>query len=161
MPPEDCIYYQVTDFERYLKTLRQSIGSLLNFSVSMSDPGKALGGPAGVVQTTDSSEANASLIKKLQELLPSEEELEGTTGVSVGQLTPSQNGIIFRAAWKCPRRNNCRRDTPAAIASPSARTSVPRVRCSGHADGSAGCCPVARSHGRSSPTTRLTTNSGV
>ena len=78
MPAEPCIYYQVTDFERYLKTLRQQVGSLLNFCVSMGDPTKALGGPAGITQTPGTSEDNAQLMKKLQELLPSEEELEGT-----------------------------------------------------------------------------------
>ncbi|HEY4311488.1 MAG TPA: hypothetical protein VGN12_18715 [Pirellulales bacterium] len=93
MPPEACIYFQVTDFDRYLKTLRQQLGSVFNYTTSsVAAPGTS----------TSGDEDDQKLVKKLQELLPSEQEIEGTTGVSVSHLVPSQHGVTFRAAVEMP-----------------------------------------------------------
>jgi hypothetical protein len=101
LPPEPCIYYQVTDFDRYIKTLRETIASVLDISSSL--PAQQLGlGGVDPHETAAGQEENAKFIARIKELVPSDEELEGTTGVSAGQLIVNQHGLTYRSAVEMP-----------------------------------------------------------
>ena len=105
LPPEPSIYYQVANFDTYLKSLRDSLGSLFEYSIATANRGP-LGARFGAATAgddgDDSEEVDVDLMKKLQALLPSEQELEGTTGVSVSQLVPNQHGVTLRTAIEMP-----------------------------------------------------------
>ena len=105
MPAEQCIYYQVTDFDRYLKTMRQTISSLFDLSTSMRDRQMQLQFQVGQDQggqKLKSDEEGAKISARVEELLPTDEELEGTAGVSVGHLIVNQHGLAYRGAVELP-----------------------------------------------------------
>ncbi|HVU89445.1 MAG TPA: hypothetical protein VHD36_19105 [Pirellulales bacterium] len=105
LPPEPSIYYQVANFDGYLKSLRESLGSLFEYSVSsrtMGTPTSITVGGGGGGGQDDGEKVDVELMKKLQALLPSEQELEGATGVSVSQLVPNQHGVTLRTAIEMP-----------------------------------------------------------
>jgi hypothetical protein len=105
LPPEGCIYYQVADFNSYVKSLRDSIGTVIEYSISAAGSsalGTPLGGAAASDDDDDDKEVEVQLMKKLQALLPTEQELEGATGVSVSQLVPGQHGVTLRSVIEMP-----------------------------------------------------------
>ena len=90
LPPEACLYYQVSDFNRYAKTIADAFMSALEL-------------PTGLA-INDSEEGSAATktLTKFKELLPSEEELEGSLGVMVGHLIVNQHGLVYRMALELP-----------------------------------------------------------
>ena len=100
VPAEPCIFYQVTDFDQYLKSMRQTIASVFEFSASMprSPRGGAISGGRrrGRQRQGGLGRRGRGTAARLKELLPTDEELEGTAGASVAQLLLNQHGITFR-----------------------------------------------------------------
>jgi hypothetical protein len=103
LPAEQCIYFHVTDFEKYLKTMRQTISSLFDLSNSLGNVPQTLGGPGGAIEVAPGAKADDSKVaEKMKELLPTDEELEGTAGVSVGRLIINDHGLTYRGAMELP-----------------------------------------------------------
>ena len=100
LPAEPCIYYQVTDFDQYMRSLRQTIISL--FDISTASWTAQLAG-VGDHAAEKPDEDTAKTVAKVKELLPTEQELEGTTGASVGQIIVNEHGLTYRAALELPR----------------------------------------------------------
>ncbi|MBI2823642.1 MAG: hypothetical protein HYX69_03000 [Planctomycetia bacterium] len=96
LPPEPCIYYQMMDFDRYVKTLRQTVVTMLELPLTMRARLGAVAPGAG-----DDQEGQ-KLVAKIKELIPNEEELEGTSGVAAGQLIVNGHGLLFRSAIELP-----------------------------------------------------------
>lgn len=90
LPPEPCLYFQVSDFNRYAKSIADAFMSALEL-------------PTGIAASGDEEAGAASrALAKFKELLPSEEELEGSLGVSVGHLLVNQHGLVYRMAIELP-----------------------------------------------------------
>jgi hypothetical protein len=90
LPPEPCLYYQVSDFNRYAKTIADAFFTALEL-------------PTGIAASDDEDAGAASkAIAKFKELIPTEEELEGSLGVSVGHLIVNQHGLVYRMALELP-----------------------------------------------------------
>jgi hypothetical protein len=90
LPPEPCLYYQVSDFNRYAKTIADAFMTALEY-------------PTGIAADDDEDAGAASkALAKFKELLPSEEELEGSLGVTVGHLIVNQHGLVYRMALELP-----------------------------------------------------------
>ena len=75
---------------RYVKTTRRVFNSLLNMTLKTQDEG-------------DPDDADlTSMLRTLQKLLPSEDELEGVFGVEVGQVVVSPQGLSSRSVIELP-----------------------------------------------------------
>ncbi len=90
LPPEPCLYYQVSDFNRYAKSIAEAFMSAFEMTMSIE------------ASESDEATAAAKTLAKFKELLPSEEELEGSLGVTVGHLLVNQHGLVYRMALELP-----------------------------------------------------------
>jgi hypothetical protein len=100
LPSEPSIYYQVTDFDQYIRSLRQTIISM--FDLSTASWTAQLAG-LGDEPEAKPDEDTAKTVARIKELLPTEQELEGTAGASVGQIIVNEHGLTYRGAVELPR----------------------------------------------------------
>jgi hypothetical protein len=113
LPPESGILYDLTDYNRSIKSLRQSLLGLLE-TVLAQMSGEVLGVPAAVVPGANDQpveldpaekaelERTKALLLKIKALLPTDDELEGVLGVGVGQAVVNQYGLQYRSAIELP-----------------------------------------------------------
>lgn len=107
---QPCLSYQISDAGASVKVTRQLLTSLLEAPLSMgigSQPGPTSGqplpfGPGLPGIATPPSPEQKELIEKLKSLLPSDAELEGVMGVSIGQTVVTDDGLIMQSALELP-----------------------------------------------------------
>lgn len=98
LPPQKCLWYSLAggssgaDIRQALQTLLNQLASPVPFAA----PPGAEGLPAAADPKL------AALVTKLKELLPTDEELDGTVGVSVSQTVVTDQGLVIQSALELP-----------------------------------------------------------
>ena len=110
LPPEAGIVYHVTDYNRSIKSLRQTVVSLLETALAQMGSQSLIAPAPGADDQPAESEAaekaelerTKALLEKIKGLLPTDDELEGVLGVGVGQAVVNQHGLLYRSAIELP-----------------------------------------------------------
>ncbi|MBL8825786.1 MAG: hypothetical protein JNM18_02285 [Planctomycetaceae bacterium] len=84
LPPEPSMAYQVLDGARYTKVIGQ-FRSLMTTAAAGGVP-----------------DAQAELIKALEKIFPTDQELEGILGVGVGGMQINNHGVVLRSVSDLP-----------------------------------------------------------
>lgn len=100
LPAAAGISYGVTDYSGYIKLLRQAL--LQSFESPLAAQSPLLQGAEGQPELQAALEKARALAEKLKGLLPNDEEMEGTLGVSVGQAEVTSQGLVYRSALELP-----------------------------------------------------------
>jgi hypothetical protein len=95
LPQGPALLYSLTDAGSSLKGTRQTLTMLLEGPQAMVPGGLPVPGPTRTPQ-------QAALIAKIKALLPSDEELEGTAGVSVSQIVVDDKGLVSQGVLELP-----------------------------------------------------------
>jgi len=99
LPPMPCFGYQLSDGGRNVKATKRAIEQLIE--LPLTQRARLAQIPGASAEAFDPAEA-AALTAKLKALLPSDEELEGVLGVSVGQTTLGEHGLSSQSALELP-----------------------------------------------------------
>lgn len=99
LPPAPCLIYQLSDAGLSVKTTKRAIEQMIELPLAQRARLAQL--PGANVPAGDTAAATA-FAAKLKELLPSDEELEGVLGVSVGQTTVNEHGLSSQSAVELP-----------------------------------------------------------
>ena len=99
LPRAPCLAYQLSDAGQSVKTIKRTIENLIDLP---STQRAALAQLPGAPVPAGDTAAAAAFAAKLKELLPSDEELEGVLGVSVGQTTVNEHGLSSQSALELP-----------------------------------------------------------
>jgi hypothetical protein len=102
--PRPCLAYRISDAGANVKITRQKLQSLLELPLSASlggTPASAVG--AGFELFSSSTpDDRKDLVEKIKSLLPSDDELEGVLGVSIGQTVVTDDGLVIESALELP-----------------------------------------------------------
>ena len=99
LPKAPCLAFQLSDAGQSVKTTKRTIENLIDLP---STQRAALAQLPGAPVPAGDSAASAAFAAKLKALLPSDEELEGVLGVSVGQTTVNEHGLSSQSALELP-----------------------------------------------------------
>lgn len=97
--PARSMIYQLSDAGSSVKTAKRTIENVIELPLT-----KQLG-PVRISSASESSADSAestAFAAKFKELLPSDEELEGVLGVSVGQTTLNEHGLSSQSVLELP-----------------------------------------------------------
>lgn len=99
LPPAPCLIYQLSDAGLSVKATKRAIEQMIDLPLAQRSRLARL--PGAAIDAGDTAAA-AAFAAKLKELLPSDEELEGVLGVSVGQTTVNEHGLSGQSAVELP-----------------------------------------------------------
>lgn len=100
LSPAAGITFGVTDYSGYVKLLRQAL--LQAFESPLAGQAQLLEGIEGQAELQAALDKTRAMVEKLKALIPSDEEMEGTLGVSVGQAEVTPQGLVYRSALELP-----------------------------------------------------------
>jgi len=95
LAPEAGLEFDLSDSGQEMKGTRETLARLLSGSSPVSPLGAIAGNQAAAPEDT-------AMLEKLKALLPSDEELEGSVGVSVGQTTVNGYGLVRQSVIELP-----------------------------------------------------------
>jgi len=95
LAPEAGLEYQISDAGREMKDLKELLTSLLSGPL----PGAQVGAVSG---DSRAAHSDAALTEKLKALFPSDEDLEGSVGVSVCQTVVNGYGLVRQSVIELP-----------------------------------------------------------
>jgi hypothetical protein len=99
LPPAPCLIYQLGDGGLSVKTTKRAIEQLIDLPLEQRARLARL--PGSAIDAGDTAAATA-LAAKLKALVPSDDELEGVLGVSVGQTMVNEHGLSGQSAVELP-----------------------------------------------------------
>lgn len=99
LPPAPCLTYQLGDGGLSVKTTKRAIEQLIDLPLEQRARLARL--PGSAIDPGDTAAATA-LAAKLKALVPSDDELEGVLGVSVGQTMVNEHGLSGQSAVELP-----------------------------------------------------------